>query len=484
MFNKKYSKYIKDARIVYFTYQIHQNNHYVFNTMIDFSRFRLQTEAFSQQSFNIIKPEDKGIFSLLMEIILLETGSRIARENWQSAQLVNLFTHANARSKFWQERFKGKKIAQLKLSKLPPLTREDVRKQVEAEGSLIREQDGVPFKTHSTSGSTGTPVTFYITQSNGIYNEVRSFAQYLMENRDLSWKRLRLNQFFYENPQNIQYEEFPHYGGSLSKIFSTGRNANLYYNVFDREAFIKKAAKFRGDFWVLGAPVSHSLPTQLTAKECYDLGARLWIIIGTTVPDALRQDLKSAGIEVLSNYSSEEVGLIGTECIHKPGHFHVTSSNVIVEQAGHVVHDGIDCGRLLVTHLNSYATPFIRYDIGDIGRVKDECPCGFKGQTISHLFGRMTATLRNADGTRSGIMMRATELNKLVPVKEFRVRQVDFKKIIFEVVTQHQSADTEKLLRGYIHGLIGPDFDVDVVFYDKINWGPTVQRHGFRCEID
>mgnify|MGYP003353504707 CR=1 FL=1 len=47
----------------------------------------------------------------------------------------------------------------------------------------------------------------------------------------------------------LHYEEFDTYAGSLSRVFQTGRNANLYYNVFDRERFISKARKFRGDFW-------------------------------------------------------------------------------------------------------------------------------------------------------------------------------------------------------------------------------------------
>ena len=452
--------------------------------MLSFSKLPLRPDAFSNQSFNIIKPEDKGPFALLMEMILLETGSKTARENWQAAQLTNLFAHASARSPFWQERFKGRKPSVVKLSKLPPLTRADVRKQVEAEGSLIRATDGVPYKSHSTSGSTGTPVQFFITRTNGIYNEIRSFAQYLIDDRDVSWNRLRLNQFFYEREKNLTYEEAERHGGSLAHIFQTGRNANLYYNVFDRAEFIKKAGKFRGDFWVLGAPVSHSLPTQLTAQECYDLGARLWIIIGTSVSAGLRQDLNQAGIEVVSNYSCEEVGMIGSECVHKPGYFHVASSNVIVEQSGHVVHDGVDCGHLLITHLNSYATPLIRYDIGDIGTVHEECPCGFKGQTIGHLFGRITATLRNEDGTRSGIMIRATELEKLVPLKEFRVRQTGFKTLVFEAVTDYRDAETERKLCGYILGLIGQDFDFEVRFCDTIDWGPTAKRHGFRCEID
>ena len=34
-------------------------------------------------------------------------------------------------------------------------------------------------------------------------------------------------------------------------------------------------------------------------------------------------------------------------------------------------------GKVLVTNLHSYSMPFIRYDIGDIGRMyADECACG------------------------------------------------------------------------------------------------------------
>ena len=148
------------------------------------------------------------------------------------------------------------------------------------------------------------------------------------------------------------------------------------------------------------------------------------------------------------------------------------------------MHDGVDCGHLLITHLTSYATPFIRYYIGYIGTVRDECPCGFNGQTIAHLFGRITVTLRNEDGTRSGIMIRATELEKLPPLKEFRVRQIGFKTLVFEVITNYRDAETARKLRGYILGLIGQDFEVDVRFCDTIDWGQTSKRQGFRCEID
>ncbi len=65
-------------------------------------------------------------------------------------------------------------------------------------------------------------------------------------------------------------------------------------------------------------------------------------------------------------------------------------SNVIVEcdEKLTTTFDGEVVGRLLVTHLHSYATPLIRYDIGDFGKLHDQCPCGHDGPTISHIYGQ------------------------------------------------------------------------------------------------
>ena len=79
-----------------------------------------------------------------------------------------------------------------------------------------------------------------------------------------------------------------------------------------------------------------------------------------------------------SGYSSEEVSLIGSECEAFPSHYHIAHSNVIVEvdKTSGVAVGGKTLGRILLTHLHSYATPFIRYDVGDLGTLADTCECG------------------------------------------------------------------------------------------------------------
>jgi phenylacetate-CoA ligase len=118
-----------------------------------------------------------------------------------------------------------------------------------------------------------------------------------------------------------------------------------------------------------------------------------------TSPD-LRNALDAQKIPVRSGYSCEEVSLIGSECEALPSHYHIAHSNVIVEidKTSGVAIANKTLGRILLTHLHSYATPFIRYDVGDLGALADTCKCGHDGQTLSSIMGRSKDLIKHADG--------------------------------------------------------------------------------------
>ena len=453
--------------------------------MLSFANFPLNNTAFSDNPFQLLRPEDKNTFSLLMEIILLETGTAEARDQWQKAQLVNLFTHVQSRSEFWRKRFGKKKPSHIKLADLPILTRQDVKLQLQNEGPLLSKADGVKLISHSTSGSTGTPLQFVVSNQNLIFNQVRNFVQYLLSETDVSTNRFYCNQRVYAEKDKFVVEEADSYAGMFGQIFKTGRNTNLFFNQFDRDRFIEHAKKAEAGLWVLGGPISATLPSQFTAKEIYELGARHWITIGGPLDPQYREELAAVGITTTANYSSEEIGLIATECNTQRGHFHVASSNVMVEEVGSVDYDGETYGRLLITHLISYATPFIRYDLGDLGRVSHSCPCGFKGPTISRLIGRAAQSFLLRNGKRVPFVLRAHELSKVTPLSEYRARQTDYDKITFEAVAATPDEPTRQKLIDFIANLIGDhaDVQIEVIFRDAIDWGPSAKRHTFRCEV-
>jgi len=147
---------------------------------LDFSQLPFRSRAFSEKPMAFIDSEPKQLWSAIIDVIAIETGKRKARENWQKAQLRHLLKHARERSPFWGKRFGTRKISDVNLFDLPILTRSDVVHQVKSEGSLLHQTDGFGVTTHSTSGSSGTPVQFFISHMNSDYSQVRSLAQYLM----------------------------------------------------------------------------------------------------------------------------------------------------------------------------------------------------------------------------------------------------------------------------------------------------------------
>ncbi|WP_026606688.1 phenylacetate--CoA ligase family protein [Methylocapsa acidiphila] len=453
--------------------------------MAGFSQYVLKGEAFSTSPFQILGPEEKGLFSFLMEVILLETGDGLARERWQTAQLTNLLSHAAKRSKFWNERFDGKKPAQIKLSRLPIMTRGDLNEQFQKEGSLLTRNDGVPVQAHATSGSTGVPAKFYVSQANTLYNDIRYFAQHYMEDRDIRLNTLRCKPKFPLDSPGFVFRQSDSYAGQLGRIFKTGLSASIDYANPDLDKLILKIKSFRPSYLTCASHLVEMLLDHAGAACLRDFGLNTYIPIGAAVPAWVKEQCANVGVSVRSNYSCEEVGLIASECVHAPGFFHVATSNVIVEiSPDKVNYDGVECGRILVTHLHSYATPMIRYDLGDLGNLQPRCACGHDGATLTNLFGRIKMSLKHKDGRRTPFHIRGQELSEVVPFEEYRIRQTELDAIVLEIATPHKSDASAEKLKAYLQGVTGDNFAIEVKFVDAIDWGQSVKRLAFLSDVE
>ncbi|MCP8940104.1 hypothetical protein NK718_16375 [Alsobacter sp. SYSU M60028] len=433
----------------------------------------------------MVAPEAKGAFGLLTEILLLETGDRAAREAWTKAQLANVIAHAQARSRLWARRIGPARAGSVALADLPEMSRADLIAQVEAEGPLLGPAEGVETSVHSTSGSTGQPVTFHITQANGLYNEVRLFAQYLLENRDLKLTRLRTNAQAKVPPPGYRLKRMPSYAGALEPLFETGEVVELLYaNVPGAE--LARIVRSTRPGLIVCAP---RFLEEVVAAAGFELfrsaKVKAIICLAEAAPDWIREGFDAIGVPLRANYSAEEVGLIGVECPATPGCYHVATSNVVVEEApGPVEYEGVARFRLLVTHLHGYATPFIRYEIGDLGKLAPRCACGHDGPVITHLAGRLSSTLRHADGSRGQFHVRGGEVQDIVPAtREFRIRQTRLDLLEAELVAPGATPAQAEAFADHLRARAGAGFRAEVRFVDTIDWGPSPKRLSFRCEV-
>ena len=450
--------------------------------MLNFSQIPLKPAAYSGASFQFLGMQESSAFSLLMQIILLETGDRAARNNWTAAHITSLLKHASSRSAYWRERL-GSTGSADSLDGLPILSRRDLRSQVAGEGALVGQQDRAVVIKRNTSGSTGIPVDFFVAQENGIYNNMRSFAQYLMDGDDLTCHRMK----FHFDPLNPGYwlKEADNYAGVAGSIFSTGRNYEIGYFGVDLGLVFEKLKTLGPHFFVCLPQFIEALIHNLGADILEKIKVRRFSTYGNLISPEVRAVAKRFGIAIRSTYSCEECGLIGAECTQHPEHYHIAESNVVVEIGDEKLeYEGVVCGNVLVTHLHSYATPIIRYELGDFASVIDECPCGHKGPTINKLYGRRSTTLKLADGKRIPFHINADFIQqKVAPFEELKVRQTTDRKIKIDVVSKDKSDDTRRRFESYFRSFCGDSFSVDVQFHDKIDWGTARKRLVFLSEV-
>lgn len=453
---------------------------------LDFSELPLKNRAFSEKPMTFIDQAPKNFLAAIIDLVAIETGNRTACEHWQHKQLQNLLQHAVQRSAFWRQRIGTKKINDIDLSDLPILNRSDVVKQVEAEGSLLPPNGTIPTRKHSTSGSSGTPVQFFVSEMNTHYNTVRSAAQYFMEGRDLALNRTRFRQEPMSSKNGFKVKKEDGWLGALGPVFRCGMNKHIEYFNPDFNALCKELERDPIGYLVAQPRLIETMLQHIDPAFFKRTGTAMFIPLTEIAGAELRQAFSSMEIPTRGNYSSEEVGPIGWECAKVPGSYHVATSNVIVEaisdQPIQLRNEGLS--RVLVTHLHSYATPFIRYDLGDVATVDKLCPCGHDGPSLSNVYGRAKSLLKHADGHVSIFFLRSKELTAIAKFNEYRIRQTDIKNIVVEIggrdsLTPEETAAFIKLIK--LHA--GNEFEVEIKAVAQIDWGHNIKRLGFYSEV-
>lgn len=91
------------------------------------------------------------------------------------------------------------------------------------------------------------------------------------------------------------------------------------------------------------------------------------------------------GKKIISEYGAAESGIIAFEC--PKGHMHINEENVIVEEVD---------GEIVVTNLNSYSFPIVRYRLGDYIQLApySVCNCGRQSDVVLDVMGRVGKSIQ------------------------------------------------------------------------------------------
>jgi phenylacetate-CoA ligase len=378
-------------------------------------------------------PTTATVLALLYQLDGTQWLAPTALIEHQQRQLDVVLRHAHATVPYYQERWKGSYLPGLRptparFGRLPILSRRDLQQHFEALRSRqVPTTHGTPSEQR-TSGSTGTTVRFLVTPLNALFWNALTLRDHAWHRRELGGKLAVIRR----GSQTTEQDTW----GTATVGLTTGQAVGMTIHA-DVGAQLDWLERQQPDY-LLTYP---SLVIEL-ASLALRRGVRLPALREVrTFAEALGPEARALcrdawGVPLTDMYSATETGYIALQC-PTAEHYHVQSEGVVVE----VLDDhGAPCppgrvGRVIVTTLQNFAMPLVRYEIGDYAEPGEPCACGRGLPVLRRILGRVRNTLVTADGRRYWPVLSTRKLLDIAPVVQHQFVQTAYDLIEVRLVT-------------------------------------------------
>jgi len=180
------------------------------------------------------------------------------------------------------------------------------------------------------------------------------------------------------------------------------------------------------------------------------------------------------GAPVYDQYGCCEIFWLAAQCSERKSlhRFHDTCRIEFLDENDSPCEPGVE-GRIVLTNLESFYFPIIRYLNGDMGKeVFGECGCGVKLPLMEKVRGRISENMTLPDGTTIGGPYLTTIFDPYPEaVKQFQVYQRADGGIEIRIVPALSNDDLNSVLekiRQRFHNDYGDKIEIDFVRYDEI----------------
>ncbi len=405
----------------------------------------------------------------------------------QHRQLLNTAAHAARHSAHFRSRMQAAGLQPEHLStreglhRLPVMRRRDVQSAGETLFCTQVPRAHAPVAEARTSGSSGEPVLVKRTAVNQLMWLAMSLREHLWQRRDFHGRLAVIR-------ANLQGEkrDLPDWGPPAGLLFETGTSHGCS---------ITTDVPLQVD-WLLSIDPDYLLvyPTNLAALlgQFERRGQRLARLrqirtMGETLtPDIRAGAQRVLGADIADTYSSEEAGIIALQC-PASGFYHTMAESMIVEVLGE---QGEPCmpgevGRVVVSDLHNFATPLIRYDLGDYAEAAGACPCGRGLPTLKRIMGRRRNMVRLPDGRSFWPLVGFARYRDIAPIRQYQLVQRELETIEVRLVADApMTAEQEGKLRDLIRKSLGFPFEFQFTYFpQQIPGGPGGKFEEFICEL-
>ncbi len=208
------------------------------------------------------------------------------------------------------------------------------------------------------------------------------------------------------------------------------------------------------------------------------------------LPDNVREIIEEGfNTTVYDKYGAREFSGIAYQCGHSRDH-HISDESYIVEL---LVDDRPakpgEIGEVVITDLNNFSVPLIRYRIGDLAVAvegSETCPCGRQLSRIGRIEGRTQAIVHCANGTwlPGSFFMHFFKDYEHV-IRFFQIRQERVGAFVLKIVKNRRFTDSEfdQIMRE-LRRFVGDDTHIDVDFCQSIPLLATGKRSPVVSTVD
>ncbi len=408
---------------------------------------------------------------------------RLRMLQWERLQ--KLLAYAAEHSPFYRDLFQAHGISpdtfqnHDDLLRIPVTTKSDIRNNLDR--FISDEFDRAQLVSAKTGGSTGVSLQLFFDEA---CQERRNAAQ-LLADRWSGWDLGMKKAAVWGNPPVAE---------TLKQ--------KLRHHLLDRTIYLDTMNlndTTMGDFvqrWRLeqpGAVFGHAHSIFIFACYLRDQGItdlRLKGIVATSMMllDHERKVIEQAfDCAVTNRYGCEEVGLIACECERHDG-MHLNIPHVYVEFLdgdNKPIKPG-EPGKIVVTDLNNFAMPLIRYRVEDVGVYRERaCSCGRGLPILERLEGRVADFLKLPDGGQvAGISLVERTLTKVPGIEQMQlIQEAENQIIINRVKGVDFTEQTDRLLIDSMREVFGDRVTLKVNDITHIPQEPSGKYRFSICRV-
>lgn len=384
-------------------------------------------------------------------------------EAYQFNRLKELLVHCERNVPFYRERFlkcgfSARDFSSLEqMNLIPPLTRQDL--QVHWQDIIASNYRGKKLYTGSSGGSTGQPVSYRKDRNATSAGQAAHLLGWSLSGWKMSMKGLHI----WGNPATVNEEwgrlssklkarifrhhKFPAYklhdGTRLNELYQLIRKERYDYIDGYTNAIFHFAEYLKAG----GLSFDHEIKYVLTTAE--------------NLHDFQRRTIEEAIAPVFDTYGCSEINSIAYEC-SRCKRYHIIDPHVCVEFGNRV--DSFGTSPLMITDLDNFAFPLVRYMNGDLGipGAGDTDECELKFSVMESVSGRETDLIKLKEGGVLSVpsFFGSMLLRKVNGLIQYQVEKVSEEMLHINLVTNERFTPDdmkiiESALNEYLHGRIG-----------------------------